>query len=286
MRVSNLDMAKSPRIISYLAVFATALKLFGRELPDAATQREMVENMRAYATHYIANLPNFFCAQVIHQFEAGKKPNHWKKGDSLTSKLIFSQGKEIRDLELVNDKPVKPGRFVRRPLETEGEFGILLANVLDENSDATIAWNRWETLRGKELAVFSYNIDGAHSTLSLSLSSVGTAIVPYKGEIFTDPDTGTVWRITNVPYDIPPDVLTRSIATTIDYGSIIISDRSYFLPVQASVRLDTGTGNVMNQSEFRDYRKFETDSRITFSTAASDPALSPVAKFLPSALPN
>ena len=280
-------MAKLPLSCSYAAAFLTALNLFGADSPTAGEQRKMLDNMRSYATHYVANLPNFFCAQVVHQYEAGRKPDHWKKGDSLTSKLIFSQGKEIRDLELVNDKPVKPGRFVRRPLETEGEFGILLANVLDDDSDANITWNRWETLRGKQLAVFTYDIDRAHSTLSLSLSSVGTAIVPYAGEIFADPDTGTVWRITNVPYDIPSGVLTRSIVTIIDYGSVTISDRSYFLPVQASVRLDTGASNVMNQSEFRDYRKFETDSKITFATADSDPNPSTATtKLLPNLLPN
>jgi hypothetical protein len=159
----------------------------------------------------------------------------------------------------------------------------LLANVLDSDSAATIRWDRWETLRGKELAVFSYDIDQAHSTLSLSLSSVGTAIVPYRGEIFADADTGAIWRITNVPYNIPVGVLTKSIATTIDYGMVNISDRTFLLPVEASVRLDTGVNFVMNNSEFRDYRKFEADSKITFAT--SDDSI-PTAKFLPNVHPN
>jgi hypothetical protein len=97
------------------------------------------------------------------------------------------------------------------------------------------------------------------------------AVVPYRGSVYADPDTGVVWRITNVPFDIPDEVETRSIATTIDYDAVTIGSQTNFLPVEASVLLDTGSHNVMNRMEFREYRKFEADSKITFASSENDP---------------
>jgi hypothetical protein len=88
--------------------------------------------------------------------------------------------------------------------------------------------------------------------------------VPYRGLIYADPTSGEVWRITNSPFDIPDSVATKSITTTIDYGSVDIGNRHFVLPITASILLDTGRNNVLNKVSFRDYRKFEAESKITF----------------------
>lgn len=254
----------SPSAILLLA----ALALHAQDsVPDTSAQERMLAAMRAYAEQYISNLPDFICQQVTRQFEAGRKPNHWRKGDVLTSRLLFSDGDEHRTLELVNDKAVRPGsRSWRTPLQTEGEFGILLANVLDPKSDAAFTWKDWEALQGRRVAVFDYSIDVSHSTLSLSLSDLAKATVPYHGSVYADPESGAVWRITNGASDLPPEIQTKSIATVIDYGPIAIAGKTYLLPVAASVSLSTGRSNVRNDLEFRDYRKFEADSVIKFAS--------------------
>jgi hypothetical protein len=239
------------------ALFAAA------DAPDAAEQQRMLDRVRQYAGRYLEKLPNFVCARVTEQFEAGKKPEKWKQRDTLTARLIFNQGKENQTLEMVNGRPISPRRFVGRALETEGEFGILVSNVLDANAYAQISWSRWEDLRGKRLAVFEYLIDDKHSTLSLGLGGISTT-VPYRGLIYADPSTGEVWRITNAPFDIPEAVDTKSINTTIDYGPVEIGNRRFILPVTASIWLDTGRRNILNKVSFNDYRKFDAESKITF----------------------
>ncbi len=223
----------------------------------------MLDNIRDYASRYLNTLPNFVCARVTEQYDAGKKPEHWKQRDTLTSRLVFNQGREDQTLELVNGKEVRPGHFVSRRLETEGEFGILISNVLDGNTGAEISWSHWEELRGNRLAVFEYVVDFKHSTLSLGLGGYAQ-FVPYRGLIYADPTSGEVWRITNSPFDIPDSVATKSITTTIDYGSVDIGNRHFVLPITASILLDTGRNNVLNKVSFRDYRKFEAESKITF----------------------
>ena len=236
--------------------------------PSAADQQRILDSMRAYAAGYISNLPNFICQQVTQQLEAGKKPKKWRQGDTIVSKLVFSQGREQRSLISVNDKPAQPSRLVRRPLVTEGEFGVLLANVFNDKTQATFSWSGWQTLRGRRVAVFDYDVAKEHSTLRLSLSDLAHATVPYRGSVFGDPSTGAVLRITNSAYDIPAAVRTRSIATTIDYDPVSIGGREYLLPVAASVLLNTGLHNILNRMEFRDYQKFGADSTITFGSEA------------------
>ena len=239
-------------------------------VPNGTEQTRLLEAMQQYAQQYVSNLPNFICLQATRQFEAGRKPNHWHKGDSLTSKLVFNRGHEERTLRLVNDKPVTPGlRPWRTPLTTEGEFGILLGTVFGSTSNTSFVWSHWEVVGVKRLAAFDYSVDGVHSTLKLSLSDLASAIVPYHGTVYADPLTGAIWRISSAATDIPPDVKTRSISTTIDYGEVVIGGMSYLLPVKASVLLVTDHNHVQNEIEFTGYRKFETDSIITYASDES-----------------
>jgi hypothetical protein len=238
----------------------------GNAPPSDSAREKILDGMRAYAGNYISNLPNFICQQTTQQLEAGKKPTKWKRGDTIVSKLVFSEGHEKRSLESVNDKPAQASHFVRRPLVTEGEFGVLLANVFDEKTQAVFSWSGWQMLRGRRVAVFDFDVVKEHSTLRLSLSDLAHATVPYRGSVSADPSTGEVLQITSSAYDIPTAVQTRSIATTIDYNPVSIGGRDYLLPVEASVLLDTGSHHVWNRMEFRGYRKFEAESTVTFGS--------------------
>jgi hypothetical protein len=240
--------------------------------PAPDVQDHMLDAMEHYGAQYVASLPNFLCVQVTHQFEAGYSSNRWRKGDTLTSRLSFRDGEEKRTLDLVNGKPADPlKRHWHTPLTTEGEFGTLLSRIVDPDSEASFTWNRWETVRGKRLAVFDYTVDKEHSTLRMQLSDLAQAVLPYHGSMFIDPDTGAVWRITDAAdSDIPPQLQMRQISTVIDYAETQIGGKTYLLPVTASVAVVGFTGNVRNDLEFQEYRKFEADSVIKFGDATSD----------------
>ena len=238
------------------------------DTPDAGEQQRMLERIRKATVRYLENLPNFVCSRVTEQYEAGKKPNHWKQRETLTERLIFNQGKENSSLELVNGKPLKPGRLIQRPLETSGEFGELVTTVLDEKTQAQITWNRWDDLNGHRVAVFDYVVDAQHSKISVSLDQL-EVIVPYRGSLYADAETGELWRITSSPFNMPVAVQTKSAVTTIDYGLVDITNKHFLLPVTASIIMDTGRNNLLNKVAFTQYRKFETDSKITFVSGSN-----------------
>jgi hypothetical protein len=240
--------------------------------PSGPEQDRLLDRMHEYAEQYVSKLPNFLCEQVTRQLQAGKRSKRWSEGDTLTSKLSFNQGHELRSLELVNGRPVETGR--RRPhtpLVTEGEFGILLAQVLGADSGAAFSWNRWDRLGNKRVAVFDYVVDREHSTLSLSLSDLARAVIPYSGSVYADPDSGTVWRITDTATEIPPALETQQISTTVDYRETKIGEIRYILPTEATVTLLLKNKKVRNEMEFNGYRKFEANSAITFGSSTDSP---------------
>ena len=182
----------------------------GEAVPTNAS--EMVAKARTYATEYIDRLPNFLCLQTTTHSTAGKKGEHWHRKDIQTAQLVFAGGKEKRTLQAVNGKPVSNGngRGSRNQLTTEGEFGILLANILGPDSAADITWQGFENLRDHQVAVVKYAVDQPHSTLRLSRDYLTSAFVAYDGRVFFDPKTGAVLRITKELSDIPPNSKPRT----------------------------------------------------------------------------
>lgn len=240
-------------------------------VPDSAAQQKMLAAMGQYASDYISNLPNFICEQVTEQFQAGRKSNHWRKGDTLTSKLTFNQGKENYNLELVNNKPIKPGmKRWRTPLTTSGEFGVLLSRIFGGQSNASFQWSGWQTLDGKRVAVFDYSIDQQHSTLKISRSDLSNAVIPYHGSVYGDPDAGVIWRATDSASGLPDNLDTKSISTSVDYGDVSIGDKSYVMPVKATVLLETKDRKIRNELTFQNYRKFGAESTITFGDSTEE----------------
>lgn len=221
---------------------------------------------RHYAARYIDGLPNFICTQTTTHSAAGRKGDRWSNKGTITAQLVFAGGKEKRTIQAINGKPISTGnsRASRERLTTEGEFGILLANILGPDSMAEITWKGFEKLRDREVAVIRYSVDQEHSTLRLSRDYYASAFVAYFGEVFADPDTGVVLRITKQLADIPPELETENSHTVIDYDKVVIAGADYFLPSTASVEMTIRSGRLRNEMSFNGYRKFEANSTITF----------------------
>ena len=249
------------------------------DTPTASQQTAMLAQMTKYAEQYVNNLPNFLCVLVTEQFEANKKGEHWRKGDTLTARLAYNEGRERRTLVLVNDKSLNQVTHRwRTPLTTEGEFGRLIEMIFEERSQAAFEWNRWDDLHGKRVAVFKYSVEQQRSTMKLGLSDLASAIVPYHGSVFADPDTGAIYQVYEIATEIPKELRTREIGTTIEYSEVSIGDAKYLLPVRASILMKTDQNQVRNELDFRDYRKFGAESSITFGDSSGGEAPAPPPK--------
>jgi hypothetical protein len=149
-----------------------------------------------------------------------------------------------------------------------GEFGSLMREIFEPRSEAEFNWDHWATLRGHRMAVFNYFIDSGHSQWSISYGADKTdeqrIITAYKGLIYADPNTGEIDRIKFVAVDIPKSFPVTGTTETLDYDLVDISDQKFVVPLRAQLLMNAGRENAKNEIEFRNYRKFGTESNIKY----------------------
>jgi VWFA-related protein len=265
---------------------APARELPGGEPPSPAEQKAILERAARYALTYTRNLPNFVCTQLTRRFDDDPSSAHRNKAESLgrlrevdtvVSELTFSGGRERNQVRSVNGQAgsnaqIAPG------LGTFGELAALIGSIF-AGSDAKTSWSHWEAIGGLRIAVFNYAVDRAHSNFQLSwcCSKWGWRHekAAYRGELFIEPASGAIFRVTRQAVVASAEFPTRRSDTAVEYGAIRIGGKPWLCPVGSvaisdAVRADRPTDiglrvHTVNDSEFTEYHKFESESTLVAS---------------------
>jgi hypothetical protein len=163
----------------------------------------------------------------------------------------------------------------KTPWGANGQIALLgqepvLNNVLGEAQEAgKLTWLRWETVNGKQAAVYSFAVDkkkshysvnyccfpdteqagmmsysarsqasgpAAHGNLQTNTSYDKNfkATVPYHGEVFIDSDTGIVVRLITIAEFKTSDVVHQE-DQRIDYGPVAVGSKTLIVPVKTVI---------------------------------------------------
>jgi hypothetical protein len=232
--------------------------------PSASEQRRILDQVREYALDYDRKLPDFICAQITRRFYDPTGLEFWSAADTITAKLTYFENKEEKKVMMMNGKYLDLDYDKLGGATSTGEFGSLLREVFEPTSNATFTWERWATLRGRRMYVFSYRVPRAYSKWKLSYERVLEDTPGYRGLIYVDRDSVQVMRITLEAEDIPPSFPIQAAMTKLDYDYQDISGSQFLLPLRSEMRMRSGKTLVKNEVEFRMYRKFGADATITF----------------------
>lgn len=245
--------------------------------PDSIKQQQILDQIKDYAHNYTGNLPNFMCVEVTSQFVDRRSQNDFRSSGKILAKVSYKEGQESYEVFSVNGKlmdttmaNVHSGGAV-----SQGEFGSLLREIFDPNSQAEFNWDHWGTLRGRRMAVFSYAIDSGHSNWSITYGDPPDAqriITAYQGLVYADPETGEVSRIKFVAVNIPKTFPVSATSEQLDYDLVDISGQKYVVPLAAKLYMKGDSGSTRNDIEFRAYRKFGTDFNIKYESDAANTA--------------
>lgn len=233
--------------------------------PSAAEQKEVLEKAREYALGYSKRLPDFFCLQVTRRYVDPSGLEFWRLGDTITTKLSYFEQKEDYKVMTIN------GRMTEVPYQkldgstSSGEFGSMMRELFERNTQARFEWQRWGTLRGKRNHVYEYFVAQPNSKWTVSYQRTQMTTPGYRGLVYVDRDTFEVTKIT-LEADMPPSFPIQMATTSLDYDTIDISGSKFMLPLRAEVRMRSGKDLIKNEVEFRLYRKFGTDTTIKFDT--------------------
>lgn len=237
--------------------------------PDSATQQRLLDAARGYVAQTVPHLPDFFATRTTNRFDDSPQAlaqGNWPVRAGLhmvgtTSRQItFRDGKEIQDTQL-DTTAQKAQQEVG--LHTWGEFGPELSVVLTDAAKGTTTFSHWEQTRAGLAAVYRYSVPRAASHYAVSYCCVSeSSVVPlrqsggrrnqsaptppqaaatakpftetpaYHGSLSIDPATGAILRITLEAELSNGDPLLRA-ATVVEYGHVMIGDRSYICPVRS-----------------------------------------------------
>ena len=234
--------------------------------PSAAEQQKLMEALREYALNYDKTLPDFLCTQVTRRFYDPSGLEYWVSADTITAKLSYFQHKEEKKVLFVNNQYKDIDWEKLGGASSTGEFGDMLREIFEADTQATFQWERWGTLRGKRNHVIRYSVQQSHSKWAIVYEKSMTIRPAYTGLVFADAATGLITRVTLEALDLPASFPVQVAKNQLDYDYAEISGRTYLLPLRAEVRMREGRLLIRNDIEFRNYRKFGSDTSITFDT--------------------
>jgi hypothetical protein len=253
---------------------ALCLLAFGSEAaaqddppPSQSDQERILALMRQYVASY--KVPDVAFEQAI-TFFGSSGPG------TLSSQRIHHDGHTYFCCRTGKNGKQIPGEW-REPFTPH--YSTLFPWGRDH---ATTVWNRWETLQLHRLAVFDYQVKKEDSTALTCEKPVWSGgpfsghvtcryseKIPYHGAVWVDPETGAIWRNTDTQDEFPARDKIRYNASIEEYDEIVIGTTPYMLVVRIETTTRTKIDAERNETVFRNYRKFEADSNITFFGADS-----------------
>jgi hypothetical protein len=238
--------------------------------PSAAEQKKLIDDVRDYALNYVANLPNFICTQLTRRYYDPSGLEFWSQQDTIVAQLTFFDQKEDYKVKLINNRPVDTTFDKLDGSTSQGEFGSMMKEIFEPESEAEFQWLRWATLGGRRAHVISYFVRQDRSKWSIRYQRSDSIVPAYKGLIYVDRDSRAVLRITLEADSIPPDFPIQQVGLVLDYDFVDISGQRYMLPLKFSTRMREAKFLSKNEVEFRTYRKYGTESSITFEDEPVD----------------
>ena len=257
--------AAAGAILAWAAAIAVALAAEAPPSPEEAAR--LREGAREVALSYAKTLPDFECTEVVRR-EMARAHGPRRLLDVLTIRLTYFGPRDHHELLQVNGQRADRQYTSLGGAIGEGEFGATLATIFKPEAGAEFDWRGWTTIQGRRAAVFGYQVDAAKARYAMLYQADGTgtlsAQVGFRGEVTIDRESFGVLRLTYEMRDVPRDFPIHSSSTRVEYGFAEIGGKRYLLPRRAETEMHTETTGTWNGAEFRGYRKFETDSKVTF----------------------
>jgi hypothetical protein len=241
-------------------------------LPSATERTEALNRAAHAATQYLNNLPDFICEEEVTRFEDWGSKGKWRQKDVLEIKLTYFDHIENYHLVAADHRPARVDLDAVSGAHSEGEFGSMLNEIFRAGSHARFTWDHWTTLRTHKAHVFRYWILRENSTykimfdLGLHAGQANSVMAGEHGAIYVDADSGQTLRAQQTADSIPADFPVTGASTVLDYDFVSVGGRQFLLPLRAEVRMESPALSTRNEVRFKNYRKFNGESSITFDT--------------------
>ncbi len=230
----------------------------------APEQEKLWEEAAGSALSYSSRLPNFRCNRETHRLKAPlKNAERFSETDTVIEELTYEKTSETyRTLE-VNGRKSSMQRDALTGVHSRGEFGSLLKAIFGPEVAARYKWAGRAMTGGALCDVFDVDVPAERSNFILTFN-LRQQVSGFHGRVFLDEDSGLVRRIVLQGGGLPKDFGLQSPTISLEYGMVRIAGEDHLLPLRSVLQVRQGKQVVRNETQFRDYRKFDASSEIKF----------------------
>lgn len=231
--------------------------------PTEAEVHDMIEGARQRVLAWSDTLPNFFCLEITdHSVDPGGHGD-WHHKDTMVQLMRYVDHQESRTTLQLNGQASSVNADDLDFAHSVGEFGGMFQLVFAPSAKASFTWKESDVLDGQPVQVFAFKVDQANSNFDLTGLNNRQHAVAFHGLVYLDTATRSVRRISIDADDIPDNLQVRASSISVDYGWITINSHDFLLPIRGAVSLREGKHQaVLNEFEFRNYRRFGAQIRI------------------------
>jgi len=268
-------------------------ELPARAAPDPVSQKRMIDSAVAFVDGILHRLPDFISIRTTDSFDNTPEsagPKRAKPKAELhfvrqtRREIAYRNGQELSDsVSGRSQNSSVPG------LTTWGEFGPILKTVLSDSFKGSVVWSRWQMSEtGGLVAVFSYRVPKSASHYLIDAccfqkSRGDPQSFPfrdkpgYHGELFLDPASGDIDRVT-LQAELTEDDPVMASGIAVQYGRVAIAGKDYLCAIRGiaiskvhNLEMElidkVGPEEHLNQVSFTDYHKFGSASHILTGTS-------------------
>jgi len=225
----------------------------------------VIESTKEAAGNLIDNLPSFIVQQNTTRYFSTTFPAQWRALDVVGADVVSVDGKEDYRNITINGKPSN------RPVEksgswSTGEFVTILEDILSPYTQAVFRKSGDENLGGRSTYTYTFRVQQENSNWDIIAPDGSKATPAYTGTVWIDKDTFNVMRIEEETGPLPAGFPFDKAETVVEYSFVRIDTKNYALPVHSEVlTCQRGSSTcTKNEINFQNYKKFSSDSTITF----------------------
>lgn len=224
----------------------------------------LIKSARDTAKGYTATLPDFLAQQATTRYFRSSVIEQWQKLDVVTVDVAYRNGKESYSNWAIDGRP-RTQAVDQTGAWSTGEYGTTLEDMMSEATQAQFKLRGAERVGNFSTAAFDFAVTQDKSSWEL-LSPDQRRLKPaYEGTVWIDRESKRVIKIEQHAVNIPSDFPISRVETTLQYGFAQIESKTYLLPAGGEyTACMNGGACTRNAIEFRNHRKFEAQSKISF----------------------
>lgn len=243
-----------------------------RPAPPLKDQERIIEEAREVALTYTKKLPDFICLQYTRRYLDRTGTGYFQQYSTIAERLsYFEQKEDYKFISVNGDSAVtQKSRDMLGGAISSGEFGTMLREVFEPETEAEFHFERWGNWHGHICYVYNYHVTRSNSRWTIDYEHGAQTYRPaYSGLIYIEKDAPVVIKLTLVAEGIPPTFPIQEAQSSLEYDYQEISGQQFLLPVRSEMIMRDSKSVNKNEVEFRNYRKYSAEAVIKFDTEAA-----------------